>query len=110
MKGHCSSSDTPSVHSGTMPITSIRADQPHHMAAHRLQVWLCRRLLLSSTAGVFGALLLLAGMFWFSEVASPAVIPQANASGMCGAVPVDTCFACLQKVTSLFLPSPACAA
>ena len=60
---------------------------------------LCRRLLLTSTAGVFAALLLLAGMFWFSELASPAVIPGPNASGMCGAAPVDTCFACLQKVT-----------
>ena len=60
---------------------------------------LCRRLLLTSTAGVCAALLLLAGMFWFSELASPAVVPGPNASGMCGAAPVDTCFACLQKVS-----------
>ena len=39
----------------------------------------CRRLLLSSCCGITAALLLLAGTFWLSEMASPAVVPNPSA-------------------------------
>ena len=61
----------------------------------------CRLLLLSSAAAVTAALLLLASTFWLSEMASPKVMPGSwDAAGICGALPVDTCFECLKQVRS----------